>query len=73
MVNFIRNEDVMLIVFLLRNSHFAYVHVSHVMAIKFPMLLAQHRVQGNDHVYLLPNQALKGINDDIEALEWVDK
>ncbi len=47
--------------------------MSHVMATKFPMLLTQHRVQGNDHVYLLPNQALKGINDDIEALEWVDK
>ncbi len=62
----------MLIVFLLRNSHFAYVHVSHVMAIKFPMLLAQHRVQGNDHAYLLPNHASKGINDDIEPLEWVD-
>jgi hypothetical protein len=73
MVNYIRNRDVMLIDFLLRNSHFAYVHVSHVMAIKFPMFLAQHRVQGNDHVYLLPNHALKGINDDIEALEWVDK
>jgi hypothetical protein len=42
------------------------------MAIKFPMLLAQHRVQGNDHAYLLPNHASKGINDDIEPLEWVD-
>jgi hypothetical protein len=43
------------------------------MPIKFPMFLTQHRVQGNDRVYLLPNQALKGINDDIKALEWVDK
>jgi hypothetical protein len=73
MVNFIINGDVLLIVFLLKNSHFAYVHVSHVMAIELQMLLAQHRVQGNDHVYLLPNHVLKGINDDIKALEWVVK
>ncbi len=43
------------------------------MAIELQMLLAQHRVQGNDHVYLLPNHVLKGINDDIKALEWVVK
>jgi hypothetical protein len=60
MVNFIRNGDALLIVLLLKNSHSTYVHVFDVMATKFPMLLTQHRVQGNDHVYLLPNQALKG-------------
>jgi len=39
---------------LLKYSHPTYVHVSHVTIIKFPMLLAQHRVQDNDHVYLFP-------------------
>jgi len=39
---------------LLRYSHPTYVHVSHVTIIKFPMLLAQHRVQDNDHVYWFP-------------------
>jgi hypothetical protein len=38
----------------LRYSHLTYVHVSHVKIIKFPMLLTQHRVQDNDHVYLFP-------------------
>ncbi len=47
------NSDV-----LLRTSHNSYVHVSHVIAIQFPMLLVEHKVQGDDHVYLQPHHAI---------------
>jgi hypothetical protein len=54
---------------LLKTSHIAYVHVSHVITIQFPMLLVEHRVQGNDPVYLLPHHALNGINHAIVAMD----
>jgi hypothetical protein len=55
---------------LLITSHIAYVHVSNLIAIQFPMLLVEHRVQ--DLVYLLPHHALDGINHAIISVDWDD-
>jgi hypothetical protein len=54
---------------LLRRSQIAYMHVCHVRAIKFPMLLAYHKVQGNDLVYKLPKHAKDGIKRAIAAID----
>jgi hypothetical protein len=34
----------------------AHVHVSDVTAVKSPLIPASYRVQGNDHVYMLPEE-----------------
>jgi len=46
---------------LLHQSHTIYLHISHVWAIKFCMLLINHRVSGNEPIYTLQKYALVGI------------
>jgi hypothetical protein len=37
----------------LKKSHKAYINVDNIRVVKFPMILADHRVSRNDHVYKL--------------------
>jgi hypothetical protein len=53
----------------LRKSQTTHVHVCHVKAIKFPMFLADHRVQGNDLVYKLLEHAEDGIRQAIATID----
>jgi hypothetical protein len=45
----------------LRKSQKAYVAVENIQAVKFPMLLANHRVSGNDPVYKLQAEVEEAI------------
>jgi hypothetical protein len=46
---------------LLRKSHRAHILADHVCAVKFPMLLCDHRVSGNDPVYKLQRKVEEAI------------
>ena len=46
---------------LLRKSQKAHILAEHVCAVKFPMLLCDHRVSGNDPVYKLPRKVEEAI------------
>jgi len=46
-----------------------FIRVCHIRVIKFPMLPANHRVQGNDLVYKLPEYAEDGIRQSIVAVK----
>ena len=46
---------------LLRKSQKAHILAEHVCAVKFPMLLCDHRVSGNDPVYKLQRQVEEAI------------
>jgi hypothetical protein len=54
---------------LLRKSQIVYIHVCRVKAIRFPMLLANHRVQGNDLVYKLLKHDEDGIRQAIVTID----
>ncbi len=53
---------------LLQRSHIVYLHVSHVRAIVFVMLPSNHRVQGNEHVYILLDYILASITQALVTL-----
>ena len=50
----------------LRKSHKAHVLVEYIRAVKFPMLLADHRVAGNYYVYRLPNSVEEAILEYVQ-------
>ena len=45
----------------LRKSHVAYILVENIWALKFPMLLADHRITGNDDIYKLQQEVEEAI------------
>lgn len=47
----------------LKTSHLAHCHVEYLRAVKFPMLMADHRVARNDAVYKLPNSVQEAISE----------
>ncbi len=56
-------------VFLL-TSPTVFLHVAHVRAIKFPVLPCDHRVQGNDLAYTLPDYSLVVFSKQLLYLDF---
>jgi hypothetical protein len=54
---------------LLMHSQTTYIHACHVQIIKFPMLLANYKVQGNELVYKLSAHEKDGIRRAIASIE----
>jgi hypothetical protein len=54
---------------LLKDFQTAYIHACRIKSIKFLMALANHRIQGNDIVYKLPEHAEDGIRQAIATIE----
>jgi hypothetical protein len=54
---------------LLMHSQTTYVHACQVQIIKFPMLLADYKVQGNELVYELSTHEEDGIKHAIASIE----
>jgi hypothetical protein len=46
-----------------------YIHACHARVIKFPMALIDHRVQGNELMYKLPEHEEDGIRNVIVAIK----